>query len=1004
MILSMSRRELAMLGASALVIAAVATGSAEAQTAQPSSQATNDSAGSAGSTVKEVVVTGQRASLRSAQQIKKNADQIVDSITATDIGALPDRSVTESLQRIVGVTISRTPDPRDADRISVEGAGVQIRGLSWVRSELNGRDSFSAKNGRALNFDDVPSELMAGVDVYKDPSAEIVEGGVGGTVNLRTRLPFDQPGRMFAFSADANYGDLVDKWTPSGSVLASDRWHTPIGELGLLVDFSDSNFSSRTDTISVDPYYARTDLVPGQTMFVPGGFGYRSLLFNRERQGIAAAGQWRPNDQFLVTAQFIRSAAYSTESEHAFGDDPSANLFPSTAAGAAPFEYVNNRFVYGSITDSNGGSTVNPDVLDDRFNTTHSVTSDYSLNLKWTPDSKWSFSADVQYINASSKADDFTLFDSLTSGIPSPTLDLRGSTPSVTFSNDPATAAQLANKANYYWDAAMDFHDHNTADEWAERLDGSYTFGGDWLKSIRFGVRHTDRNAETRETPFHWGYVSQSWTGGGEALLNGTNNTYPTATNAIPSEVYGFSNFFRGSIKIPGLYAGTPSFMQNYAAASAAIWQAENQAANTAANPFAGGWWYPFNGNYNQFTAGGGGGGTNIQSEETWSGYSMLRFGHDVDFLGFNSPMDGNIGLRVVSTEATGKGTVVFPSITNTSFPASDQAFGNNAQSASSGERSYINVLPSLNLRFKLQDDLFLRFAASKSIVRPDFTQMQPTMSVSATSGILSGSNCIQQPNTNTQPNCVYQYTAYAGNPTLKPIRANNYDVTLEWYFAKVGSLTADLFYKDVYNFISTGTRYASMTNNGVTENVLLTSPVNEGHGIVKGFELGYQQYFDFLPGPLRGVGMQANYTYVDSVGARNASADPYDATQIQNSKSPGLPLEGLSRTSYNLTGLYDLGPWSARVAWNWREKYLLTTSAANINIPAWAGNYGQLDASVFYSLTQNLKVGVEAANLTDSRYQVLVSYPVVVNNPGMTGHNWVDADRRFSLVLRGQF
>ena len=116
----------------------------------------------------DIIVTGQRAALKSAQAIKKNSEQMVDLVTAVDIGALPDRSVTEAIQRIPALTISRFSDARDADRLSVEGSGVQVRGLSFVRGEINGRDGFAAKSGRVLGFADVPSELMAGVDVYKN--------------------------------------------------------------------------------------------------------------------------------------------------------------------------------------------------------------------------------------------------------------------------------------------------------------------------------------------------------------------------------------------------------------------------------------------------------------------------------------------------------------------------------------------------------------------------------------------------------------------------------------------------------------------------------------------------------------------------------------------------------------------------------------------------------------------------------------------------------------------
>src|SRR5690606_31377820 len=137
-----------------------------------------------------VVVTGIRGAVMRAQDIKQDAPQIIDSVTAEDIGALPDRSVTETLKRISGLTVTGFAARDDTDHFSAEGSGVMIRGLTFVRGELNGRDVFSANGGRGISFEEVSSELMAGVDVYKNPNAEIIEGGLGGTINLRTRKPF----------------------------------------------------------------------------------------------------------------------------------------------------------------------------------------------------------------------------------------------------------------------------------------------------------------------------------------------------------------------------------------------------------------------------------------------------------------------------------------------------------------------------------------------------------------------------------------------------------------------------------------------------------------------------------------------------------------------------------------------------------------------------------------------------------------------------------------------
>ncbi len=1022
-----SLRTRAWMGASVFALGALAaggpvlaqtTGVAAPSSAQNTATGTTTGGNSGVTTVGEIVVTGQRASLRSAEKIKKNSTQLVDSITATDIGALPDRSVVEAIQRIPGVTITRTPDPRDTQRVSVEGSGVQVDGVNYVASEFNGRDAFSAKNGRALSFDDVPSELLAGVDIYKNPSADMIEGGQS-IVNLRTRLPFDQPGHLIAYDFSESYGDLANSYQPSGSVLLSDRWDTPIGEFGALIDLSDSNYEERTDTLSIDPYYALdastgysaiTTSAPAaagdKIVYVPGGAGYRTLDFNRERQGIDVATQWKPNSDLLVTAQFLRSAAYSTENEHAVGVDPDPG-FPS--ANSSDVFNSKGRFVSGTLASSPGGTTDNFDVLDERYNTTHSVTSDYSLNIKWNPTDKLAFSADVQYIDSSTKSVDFTLFDLpvpsyLDNGVNTNqgplTLNLNGKLPYIGI---PANSA-LNNPANYFWDAAMDYHDHNDGDEWAERADGTYTFDSDWLSTFRFGIRHTEQDVVTRETPYNWGEVTYSWAGGGLALLNQTNATSP-GTNTLPAALMPFSNFFGGAAHLPGTYyAGVASLMQNFTASAAAIQKAEG-VGNCCG-------WTPFSGNYNEYTAGGGGGGTNTQSQETWAGYLTLDFKHDLGFEGSTIPVDGNFGVRIVSTDARGAGAENFVGCSGvcTGLSSSVQTFETTTASTISGGRSYVDALPSLNLRFKFKPDLFLRMAVAESIVRPDFTQMQPTITISHTNGYLYGSSTICQTTAPTGaapaggyvPNCLagtYPFTAYEGNPDLKPTRAYTYDASLEWYFSSTGSLTGTVFFKDIYDFITDAATVQNLTNNGVTEPVLVNQSVDEGHGTIKGAEIAYQQYFDFLPGPLKGLGVQANYTYVESHGAKNASPDPYDPTQIAGATEPNLPLQGLSRDSYNLAVLYDYGPVSARLAYNWRSQYLMTPSAANINIPAYAADYGQLDASAFYTISPKVKIGFQATNLGGAIYRTIVQ-----NEAGLTGNTWVDSDRRFVFVLRGQF
>ncbi|RYD26456.1 MAG: hypothetical protein EOP89_07000, partial [Lysobacteraceae bacterium] len=182
----------------------------------------------------DIVVTGRRAALEAADERKRRSETIVDSIVADDAGKLPDNSITEVLQRVSGVSIVRFAALGDPDHYSVQGSGVQVRGLTGVASRLNGREIFSANNGRAILWSDVTPELMSAVDVYKASTADLIEGGTGGQIDLRTKLPFDFNGKFHvAGTGELALGDMANKADPSGSVLVTDSFDTPIRPIGV---------------------------------------------------------------------------------------------------------------------------------------------------------------------------------------------------------------------------------------------------------------------------------------------------------------------------------------------------------------------------------------------------------------------------------------------------------------------------------------------------------------------------------------------------------------------------------------------------------------------------------------------------------------------------------------------------------------------------------------------------------------------------------------------------
>jgi len=941
--------------------------------------------------LQEVVVTGIRKSLESAQAIKQTSEQIVDSVTAQDIGALPDRSVSEALQRIPGITLQRTDNNRDPARLASEGGGVFIRGLSWVRSELNGRDIFSANDGRDVSFEDISADLLAGIDVYKNPAADQVEGGVGGIVNLRTRLPFDSQKQVIAFSGDFNYADLLKKGFWSGNALYSNQWETDIGRLGGLVSASIGNIGNRTDSIQLGRFVPQTlpaaqdGLAAGANVYIPNSMGWRRIDWQQQRVSLSGAFQWSPSDEWMLTLQAFQAKANPHDLEFADGDY-------GAYLGAA-FPYSANHFNSSGVVTS-GTVPITPQ-LDTRFEQQHHSTTDFSLNAKWQATSRLQFTGDVQYIKSHADITSLTAFtqegDASGNAIPDTTLtyDISGNKPYMQLSQNPN---QLTNPANYWWAAAMDHLEDNDAHSWAERLDGDYEFEeNDWLDSFRFGIRATDKTSITRETGYNWSILSRQYWGGGAPMF------LDSSTPAYASQLVSFNDFFRGKVNLPGVgYFPSYQLVRNGTAYAYSILKNVED---------AGFGWTPLTTDWSKATPGTDNpiSGINDQHEHTYAAYGLLRFAHDHTWLG---RMDGNVGLRVVRTEERASaGKININPLQSAIDPATCIADNGAAacqflidalaftagasQSYTFPDNNYTDVLPTANLRFMLAKNLQLRFAAGKAIVRPTFTQMSPYTSV--------GFSFLG--NTGYLPAAVNSQSGAGGNPELKPTRANQFDSSLEWYFAPTGSLTFDFFYKDIHNYIFQGNSPETLTSNGVTETFQVVRYQNGSKGRVRGFELAYQQFFDFLPGPLAGLGFQGNLTLVDSAGGRNTAVNVLDTNQTTGAADETLPLEGMSRWSYNANLMYERWRISSRLAWNWRERYLLTTSAANINAPVWSENYGQLDGEVFFSATSHVKVGVQATNILNSRTYLDVGGALLAPR-----YSWTDTDRRYAIAVRAQF
>ncbi len=324
-----------------------------------------------------IVVTGVRASLESSVNIKRNADTVVDSITATDIGVFPDKSVSDAIQRVPGVTVSHLQSDDDTTHPSGEATGVLVRGLTQVRTEFNGRDSFSADGHRGLNVNDVSPEMIGGIDVYKNQTADMVEGGIAGTVNIRTRMPFDSDDHTLSGSVKMNYNDRADDVTYDYSGVAGKNFDTQFGRIGFVLGYANSHVVTQTNSVislrngTICSAGAKnpdgTAIVSDGSIpctatpyggsswqYLPDEVNYSRVNYNRKREGKSFALQYEsPNKDVRWNFQYNESNyrnAWLERSSNinlfgmwaAPGFDPMATAPLLPAAGTAPFTFNSN--------------------------------------------------------------------------------------------------------------------------------------------------------------------------------------------------------------------------------------------------------------------------------------------------------------------------------------------------------------------------------------------------------------------------------------------------------------------------------------------------------------------------------------------------------------------------------------------------------------------------------------------------------------------------------------
>lgn len=908
--------------------------------------------------IEEVVTVGIRSSLISSMNTKRSAKGVVDAITAEDIGKFPDTNLAESMQRIPGVSI---------DRANNEGSKVTVRGFGpeFNLVLLNGRQmpttQLSGDSTRSWDFANIASEGVSAVNVFKTFSASKPSGGIGSTIDVMTAKPFDKPGLVASFGVKAMMDTTNvkgDDMSPEFSGIFSNTFVDDT--IGVGVFFSQQERDSRIQGAEValwrenidDLIPASTNIVDNRTgptnTFYPRNFGFGVEDISRTRTNGSLTLQYAPSDALTATLDY-KYAEFENEGERIgvgiwFGDSPNTT---------------------DAEIDQNGTYVYVVDQLEDyasnkRLNTSNNEINSVGLNLDWQATDDLNLTFDFHDSDSDSRGTgrgndvflilaaaciDTKSMDSR-SGNEIPDMDITWAT---CVDAEPDGTPTGGSYDSLFGQAGANL---NVAEVSQFQIDGEWANADDGgLTSIQFGVAMTENDYRTRS--FNSGQIAAGWYGGNQNVYD--NSIFERVdTSGIATEFAG-----GGSNISPDFYYDW-NFEQGIGAFEQAFNGGNRLQADFSSTPIF----------------------DHAINEETTSVY--LQFNADSDFNGFPVTMVGGIryedtDIKANSLQIETEEIVWFSPTEWAVNRASDPTFSNQ-----SGD--YSLWLPNLDISVDVRDDMIARFSYSKSVTRPSLTSMRGTTSLT------------------DRPKPSERF-GDSGNPNLVPFTSDNFDLSFEWYYGEGSYASVGYYRKQVENFIVTqqnDVQFADLRDpslgpraeqaradlvlaggdpddpqqlhdqininagNPVNTPIVqaaddpvatwkITTPANLETATLYGWEFAIQHLFWDS-----GFGVGANLTLVN--GDINV-----DVARVGFQ----FVLPGLS-DSANLVGFYENDKWSARVAYNWRDKFL---SGTPNNSPQFTEEFAQWDANASYLVTDNLTLFVEGLNLTNESQRTYNRY-----------------------------
>lgn len=899
-----------------------------------------DSTAQQGQVLEEVVVTGIRGSLSRAMDIKRDAVGVVDAISAEDLGKFPDLNVAESLQRVTGVSIDRSGGEGQA--ITVRGMGPQFNTVL-----VNGRQVATDSAGREFNFDVLSADMISGANIYKSTKVNLQDGGIGATVNVTTHRPFDVPGfRLFA-SAKAVYETLSEETKPAYSFLVSNTFMDD--RLGVLLSYSREEREVQINRIETAGWR------PGQTIsnrddgilftnaFIPRNWDQIVDDQDRTRDNGNLVLQFAPNDDLSLTLD-----GYISQFEVDSLVTDLASWFEPDRVGSATIDPTTGTLLTFTqeVGLHQGSGDPATDFVSNTRNTRDVDNWGVGFNVEYNITDQLSVSVDFSTTEAENDragGDRFNVVGIINN------YDFNGSgTPTVRhdgFENGSLPDPSLSRL--HYNERGNRFSDEDEIDEY--KADFVFTPDTDVFQKMQFGLYYQER--EKRSFQIF----------GNQCQFCGYND--PAPNDEINFRPFQADNYFGGLIDT--FYTFDGDAMEQ--------WLADQgfPVVPTLQN--------------NRYEI----------EEEITSAYLNFTFGYDIGDM----PLTVTAGARYSDTDIDVGAVQSFISdvVPTTDLTLFSNVFGPETN-ISDGD-SYTNLLPSINIRLDITDDMVLRAAVYDSITRATMSELSPA-------------TVFNEPRRQN-------LTASGGNPALQPFESENWDLSFEWYYAENSMASVAFFNKDIDNFITTltGEEVYAMTDrspvddfrcstanselcapgaledpsnpgvdvvatteelNGETEIYQVSRPRNGESAEVDGFEVSITHVFE------NGFGIIANATEVDS------------DVSLGSDTSESFALEGLG-DSQNLIVFFEQDNWQIRVAYNNREQFLRRIDNGFNGEPINTDEYGQWDISGSWDFTENFTVFFEGVNITEEELEQTGRF-------GNQIYNIEDNGARYAVGIRGRF